>query len=304
MEELNGKFQVAVGGLRDLWLNPEIDVETMTSISEKIDDIVNILEEKGIQVPYNRDELKDSFKGIDQKSLATCEKSLDRIGKAIVKLTNGGPVEQASAVMDIISGVTLFIPVYGPVISGVCLLISNLIIAFGGKKSESESMTAVLEHIVEKVVSKYHDEDIKAETAGTIFKLANMQTYLDGYTKTAPSDYTKKDANDLASRDLEFTTVGTECLGKLEYYIKLYSVNKESEIHEDVERQARCTIDYVEAYLELSKVRQLVLSVFFCVLLTASTKGEFKAKTNGFRETLTLAMQKVMIPETITFSDV
>ena len=280
----------------------DVHVKTMTSISKEIDGIVTKLEEKGIQVPYNRDELKDSFKGIAQKSLDTCEKSLERLGKAIVKLTKGGPVEQASAVMDIISGVALFIPVYGAVISGVFLLISNVIVAFGGNKNES--MTAVLEHIVEKVVSKYHDDDIKAETAGTIFKLANMQKYLDGYTKTAPSDYTKKDADDLASHDLEFTTVGTECLGKLEYYIKLYSVNKESEIHEDVERQARCTIDYVEAYLELSKVRQLLLSVFYCVLLTASTKGEFKAKTNGFRETLTLAMQKVMLSETITFSDV
>ena len=280
----------------------DVHVKTMTSISEKIDGIVTILEEKGIQVPYNRDELKDSLKGIDQKSLDTCEKSFERIGKAIVKLTNGGPVEQASAVMDIISGVVLFIPVYGAVISGVFLLISNVIVAFGGHKNES--MTAVLEHIVEKVVSKYHDEDIKAETAGTIFKLANMQTYLDGYTKTAPSYYTKKDADDLASHDLEYATIGTECLGKLEYYIKLYSVNKESEIHEDVERQARCTIDYVEAYLELSKVRQLLLSVFYCVQLTAWTKGELTAKTNGFRETLTLAMQKVMLSETITFSDV
>ena len=302
MEELDGKFEVAVGGLKDLCLNPETDVGTMTSISEKIDGIVTILEEKGIQVPYNREELKDSFKGIDQKSLDTCEKSFERIEKAIVKLTNGGPVEQASAVMDIISGVTLFIPVYGTVISGVFLLISNVITAFGGKKNES--MTEVLEHIVEKVLSKYHDEDIKAETAGTIFKLANMQAYLDGYTKTALSDYTKKDADDLASHDLEFTTVGTECLGKLEYYIKLYSVTKDSEAREDVEGQARCTIDYVEAYLELSKVRQLLLGVFYCVLLTASTKGEFKAKTNGVRETLTLAMQKVMLSETITFSDV
>ena len=297
MEKINETFEVAGGVLRD-----DVETTSITSISEKIDGIVTILEEKGIQVPYNRDELKDSFKGIDQKSLDKCEKSFERIGKAIVKLTNGGPVEQASGIIDIISGVTLFIPVYGPVISGVCLLISNLIIAFGGKKSGN--MTAVLEQIVEKVVSKYHDEDIKAETAGTIFKLANMQTYLDGYTKTALSDYTKKDADDLASHDLEYTTVGTKCLGKLEYYIKLYSVNKESGVHEELERQARCAIGYVEAYLELSKVRQLLLSVFYCVLLTASTKDELKAKTNGVRETLTLAMQKVMLSETITFSDV
>ena len=120
-----------------------------------------------------------------------------------------------------------------------------------------------------------------------------MQTYLDGYTRTAPNAYTHQDAVDLASHDLEFTNAGAECLGKLEYYIKQYAINKDSEDEKAVERQARCALDYIEAYLELSSIRKLLLSVYCCILLTARPDGEFQAKTTGLLETIRVATEKV-----------
>ena len=262
-------------------------------MDEKIDDIYRILEEKGVQVPYEKDELKATLTGLNQSTLNKVKSCLEGIGKSIGKLTSDDPAQQMSGVLDIVATVTVFIPGIGPVVSGVCSLISNVIITFG-RKSNGTNMTTSFKSVLERVLGEYHDDDVKAECSGVKFRLENMQTYLDGYTKTPPSTYTQQNVEDLASHDVEYTTVGTECLGKLEYYIKQYSIIKKSGDEDAIERQARHAIDYIEVYLELSSIRKLLLSVYYCILLTATTTQQFEATKSGLLSTLKLASEKVI----------
>ena len=261
--------------------------DLLRPVSETIDEIHRRLEEKNVQ--YDKETLKSILTGLDEKTQNKVKSCLEGIGKSIVKLSSKDPAQQMSGALDLVASVTVFIPKVGPIISGVCLLISNVIIAFGAKPSGT-NIAAQLEHVLEKVIGKYHDDDVKAGAAGISFKLRNMQTYLDGYTRTDPNNYTEQDVVNLASHDLEYTNVGVECLGKLESYIKQYSVNKGSEDHDAVEHQARCALDYIDAYLELSAVRKLLLSVYYCILLST---GRFEATTNGVMRTIQLATEKV-----------
>ena len=265
---------------------PEMEY-LLRAVSEPIDEIRRRLEENN--VPYDKETLKSIFTGLDEKTQNKVKSCLEGIGKSIVKLSSNDPAKQMSGALDLVASVTVFIPTVGPIISGVCLLVSNVIIAFGAKPSGT-NIAAELEHVLEKVIGKYHDDDVKAAAAGVSFKLRNMLTYLDGYTMTDPNAFPEEELVKLASHDLEYTNVGVECLGTLESYIKQYSVNKPSEDHDAVEHQARCALDYIDAYLELSVVRKLLLSLYYCILLST---GRFEATTNGVMRSIQLATEKV-----------
>lgn len=263
---------------------------TIDVICEKIEEVLEVPDDKE-KLKYETDNVKEALTDLNEKNLKEVKACLEGIGKAICKLTSNDPKKQMSGVLDIVASVTVFIPEIGPVISGVCLLISNVILAFGGK-SKGTDMSAVFEHVLEKVIGKYHDDDVKAEASGIKFKLENMLTFLGGYVKTASCSFTEQNAMVLASHVMENKDVGTECLGKLEHYIRIYSVNKDSEDEDAIEHQAKCAIDYIEAYLEISSIRQLLLSVYYCILLTADTTGEYGAVTKGVLEMLTFSSKK------------
>ena len=148
--------------------------EERTESEDWFDKIHRKLQEKGIRVPYDKDELKTTLTNLDQEKMDKVKSCLEGIGQSIVKMASDDPAQQMSGALDLVAAVTVFIPHVGPVISGVCLLISNVILAFGGK-GEGTSIAAELEQVVEKVVGKYHDDDVKAEAAGIKFKLKVKQ---------------------------------------------------------------------------------------------------------------------------------
>ena len=148
--------------------------EDRTESEDWFDKIHRKLQEKGITVPYDKDELKTTLTNLDQEKMDKVKSCLEGIGQSIVKMASDDPAQQMSGALDLVAAVTVFIPHVGPVISGVCLLISNVIMAFGGK-GEGTSIAAELEQMVEKVVGKYHDDDVKAEAAGVKFKLKVRQ---------------------------------------------------------------------------------------------------------------------------------
>ena len=164
--------------------------EGQRPVSEIIDEIYRKLEEKSVNVPYDKETLKSILTGLDQGTLDNVKSCLEGIGKSIVKLSSDDPAQQMSGALDLVASVTVFIPTVGPIISGVCLLVSNVIMVFGAKPTGT-NIAAELEHVLEKVIGKYHDDDVKAGAAGISFQLRNMQTYLDGYTRTDPNNYTE-----------------------------------------------------------------------------------------------------------------
>ena len=99
------------------------------------------------------------------------------------------------------------VPVYGPLISGLLAVLSGVIIASG----EKTDMVAVYKEIIEKVLSKYRDEDIKAETAGTKSEPITIQGFLNAFLMKGA--HTKDDVTSLTG--LQIPTVGTKFLGKL-----------------------------------------------------------------------------------------
>ena len=126
--------------------------------------------------------------------------------------------------------------------------------------------------------------------AGTKFEFANMHVFLNHFVMTdAPK------ADDIAGlASLQFPTVGTKCLGKLEAYIKVYSKNKESKDDQIVEFQARGAINYIEIYLRLSAFRQLLLLQYYCILKSGAAKMKYEATAEGVLGNLMTATKKVI----------
>ena len=252
--------------------------DTMKKIHKKVRKI-------GKNIPYDEKESKKVLCGMDLETLDKLHTCLRGIGDSIPKLTSDDQHTFVSGCVDLAAAVTALVPVYGPLISGLLAVVSGVIIASGDKKD----IVTVFKEMIEKVLSKYRDEDVKAEAAGTKSELITIQSFLNAFLMKGA--HTKDDVTSLNS--LQIPTVGTKFLGKLEYYINLYSKNKESEDVEAVEFQARCAADYIVIYLRLSALRQLLLLQYYCSLQNESVRQDFQATAEAVIRTLDIAMKRV-----------
>ena len=258
--------------------------EKLDEINEIMNQINKKLRKIGKKISYDEDESREKLCGMDLKDLEKIVTCLQGIADSIPKLTSDDPRVFVSGCVDIAAAVTALVPVYGPLISGVLGVVSSVLIA----STETTDIVMVFKEMIEKVLSKYRDEDIKAEAAGTKSELITIQSFLTAFLNSA---HTKDDVTSLNS--LQIPTVGTKFLGKLEYYISLYSKNKISEDDQAVEFQARCADDYIEIYLRLSALRQLLLLQYYCSLQSESVRQDFQATAEAVIRTLDIAMRKV-----------
>ena len=239
----------------------------------------------GKKIDYNRRESEKVLCGMDQETLDKIGGCLKGVADSIPKLTSDDPHVFVSGCVDLAGAVAMLVPVYGPLLSGLLAIVSGVIIVSG----EKTDILTVFKELIEKVLSKYRDEDIKAEAAGTKTELMTIQSYLSAFLRKGT--HTKEDVTSLTS--LQIPTVGTKFLGKLEYYINLYSKNKTSEDDEAIVFQARCAVDYIDIYLRLSALRQLLLLQYYCSLQNESVKQDFEATAEAVIRTLDIAMRKV-----------
>ena len=259
--------------------------EKLDEINEMMNKINKRLRKIGKKSPYDEDDSREKLCGMDLKDLEKIVTCLQGITDSIPKLTSDDPRVFVSGCVDIAAAVTALVPVYGPLISGVLGVVSSVLIA----STETTDIVMVFKEMIEKVLSKYRDEDIKAEAAGTKSELITIQSFLTAFLNKGA--HTKDDVTSLNS--LQIPTVGTKFLGKLEYYISLYSKNKISEDDQAVEFQARCADDYIEIYLRLSALRQLLLLQYYCSLQSESVRQDFQATAEAVIRTLDIAMRKV-----------
>ena len=250
---------------------------------EKLEYIETEMEKQGIKIPYNQAELKKQIKGLhNTNDLNTLQSSLSGIGSAIGNFMSNDPQQIASAGLSIIANVTQMLPVVGQVVGGLFSMVSSIVGAFGGKKT---SMAEVFYKVFEKALAKYDDKEIKSEAVGVKEELVTLQRFLNKFAFT--DSFSRDEVLAMDSADL--SKIAKNFLGTLKYHIKLYAINKSSTDNDDVAFQATRAVDYVEAFCQLSVLRELVLIQYYSILkkvggLDSTAEGIWAAITEDDNE--------------------
>ena len=200
------------------------------------------------------------------------------------KFTSGDALEIASGAIAIIGTVGGIVggPV-GPLIAGVCGLISSILPLFGGKKGPS--LGEVVDNVIREALEDFRDESIYAEVSGSLKEMTSHIAHLNGVASYNGGKMSKDEKSFLTT--LDFSTVGSKTLAELQTQLDKHKNTT------DEKKGSRLAM-YCYYYCMISVQKQVILTLQCSLLRGNDMESIYAGVANYLYDALPKEDQKVL----------
>ena len=200
------------------------------------------------------------------------------------KFTSGDPLEIASGAIAIIGTVGGIVggPA-GPLIAGVCGLVSSILPLFGGE--EGPSMGDVVDKVIREALEDFRDESIYAEVIDSLKEMTANIAELNGVASHNGGKMSNEEKSFLTT--LDFSIVGSRVLAELQTQL---------DKHKDTTDEKKCSrlAMYCYYYCLISVQKQVILTLHCSLLRRNDMESIYAGVANYFFNVLPKEDKKVL----------